>query len=317
MNTTVPKVNFLQRLVRSRAFNRIVLTAIVSSALLVGVETIPTFDPAAPWGKVVLLLQDAILWLFLLEVIVKVGAHGARPWRFFLDPWNVFDFAIVAICFLPLQTNFVAIYRLARLLRTLRLVTALPQLQLMVGALLRSIPSLGYVGVLLMLHFYIYAVVGTFLFRANDPVQFGTLSRTTLTLFEVLTLEAWPEYLRTQMYGSDAYYDDAQRQLAGEVPRSQAWPIVAPLYFGSFIFLGAMIVLNLFTGIIIKGLEDAQDEVAEAERKQDAEMLGRDLTVADELCLLSEELQEVAQRLEMLQANVRKSPAAGVPLSTS
>jgi voltage-gated sodium channel len=307
--------DYLNRIAQSPLFNNVILAAIILTTVLVGVETLPDFDASSHWGRTVLFLQEAILWLFLVEVIIKIGSHGARPWEYFYSPWNVFDFVIVAICFLPLQSNFVAIFRIARLLRTLRMITFLPQLQFLIGALLRSIPALGYVGVLLLLHFYMYAVMGTFLFRHNDPVQFGSLPKTMLTLFQVITLEAWPEYMRTQIYGSDAYYDPIQRQLAeGLVRRSEPSPIVAPLYFISFIFLGAMIVLNLFTGIIINGLEGARDEVAEAARKKDEAALGREFTVPDELALLSAELQEVAERMMLLKAGLQQpSSAVGQP----
>ncbi len=298
-------VDAFKQIVQHPLFGRVIIGLILLTSLLVGVETLPQFDIDTPMGRLVLMAQDVILWLFLVETIIKIGAHGSRPWDYFRDPWNVFDFAIIVVCFLPIDSNYVAVFRIARVLRTLRLVTALPQLQHLVAALLRSIPSLGYVGILLLLHFYIYAVVGTFLFRSNDPVQFGTLPRTMLTLFEVLTLEAWPEYMRTQMYGSDAYYSDEQRELAqGFIVSPTAWSYVAPIYFGSFIFLGAMIVLNMFTGIIIKGLEEAQDEVAQAARKTEEERIGRELTVSDELNLLSNELQEVSQRMRLLQASL-------------
>lgn len=313
-------VEQLNRIVHSKAFSRFILGAILLTAVLVGLETLPEFDDSTAGGQMVLFAQNVILWLFLVEALMKIGAHGSRPWRYFLDPWNVFDFTIVAICFLPLHTNFMAIFRIARVLRTLRLVSAFPQLQLMVGALLRSIPSLGYVGVLLLLHFYIYAVVGTFLFRDNDPVQFGTLPRTMLTLFQVITLEAWPEYMRTQMYGSDAYNhdDDVWQTLAqGSKVVPQAWPYIAPIYFGTFIFFGAMIILNLFTGIIIQGLEGAQDEVAEAKRKQDAQSLGRDLTVADELDLLGTELREVSERMHSLKSSLQNSQTNGPEAATA
>jgi voltage-gated sodium channel len=303
--------DYLNRIAQSPLFGNIILAAIILTTVLVGVETLPDFDASSNWGRTVLFLQEAILWLFLAEVIIKMGAHGARPWEYFYSPWNVFDFVIVAICFLPLQSNFVAIFRIARVLRTLRMITFLPQLQFLISALLRSIPSLGYVGVLLLLHFYMYAVMGTFLFRYNDPVQFGSLPKSMLTLFQVITLEAWPEYMRTQVYGSDAYYDATQLQLAeGSVRRSEPSPIIAPLYFMSFIFLGAMIVLNLFTGIIINGLEGARDEVAEADRKKDEAALGREFTVSGELELLSGELQEVAERMMLLKAGLHQSSSA-------
>ena len=69
----------------------------------------------------------------------------------------------------------------------------------LVTALLRAIWLLGYVGLLLLLHFYIYSVIGTFAFGDNDPLRFGSLHRSMLTLFQVLTLEGW-NYIRATEY---------------------------------------------------------------------------------------------------------------------
>ena len=49
------------------------------------------------WGKPLHILNQAILWIFVAEVVVKMGAEGRRPWRYFLDPWNIFDFVVVTV----------------------------------------------------------------------------------------------------------------------------------------------------------------------------------------------------------------------------
>src|SRR5262249_51224434 len=153
--------------------------------------------------KVIDLIQNAILWIFVVEQVLKIASYGNHPWNYFRQGWNLFDLGIILICFLPVHAEFATVFRLARLLRTLRMVTILPRLQILVGALLKSVPSLGYVGILLGLHFYVYAVAGTFLFRQNDPIRFGDLHHSTLSLFQVLTLEAWNEVMSTEYYGSD------------------------------------------------------------------------------------------------------------------
>jgi voltage-gated sodium channel len=238
----------------SPVFNRTILALIVISGVLVGFETHPAFGDGTPVGRVLDAMQDFILLCFVVEIVVKIAACGSRPWNYFRQPWNLFDFAIVAICFLPLNAKFATVFRMARLLRTLRMVTVLPRLQLLVSALLKSIPSLGYIGVLLGLHFYVYAVAGTFLFRHNDPVRFGSLPQTTLTLFQVLTLEGWNDILATEFHGSEVAYDDSWKVLSGSKRKSEAQPVVATIYFVSFIMMGTMIMLNLFTGVIISSM---------------------------------------------------------------
>ena len=100
---------------------------------------------------------------------------------------------------------------------------------------------MGYVGMLLFIHFYIYAVLGTFLFGANDPGHFGTLGASLLTLFQVVTLEGWVDIMKIQLV-----------TLPGFGP---------PLYFISFIVVGGMIILNLFIGVIMNSMQESTAEI--------------------------------------------------------
>lgn len=217
----------IRRLTSSDGFNRFILVLIVLSSILVGIETYTAGTLSTFMNR----LQDVILWIFVAEIALRILACGSKPWEYFRQGWNLFDVAVVVICFLPLNTQFATVFRLARVLRTFRLVTMLPRLQVLVGALIRSIPSLGYIGVLLGMHFYVYAVAGTFLFRANDPIRFGSLHESTLTLFQVLTLEGWNDVLNTQLNGSDAEYPDSWKDMAGTSRVSRPQPVIAALYF--------------------------------------------------------------------------------------
>ena len=137
-------------------------------------------------------MDQVILWIFVVEIVIKMGAEGKQPWRYFADPWNVFDFIIVAVCFLPINAEYAAVLRLLRLLRVLKLVRALPRLQILVGALLKSIPSMGYVSLLLLMLFYVYACAAVILFGENDPVHFRNLPLAMLSLFRVVTGKTGP-----------------------------------------------------------------------------------------------------------------------------
>jgi len=99
----------------------------------------------ARYGTWLEALDLLVLAIFIVEIALKMAVHGQRPWHYFRDGWNVFDFTIVALCCLPMNAQFAAVLRLARALRLLRLVTALPRLQLLVGALLKSLGAMGYV----------------------------------------------------------------------------------------------------------------------------------------------------------------------------
>jgi voltage-gated sodium channel len=253
-----PPVSPAAAIVRSAVFQGIVLAAIVAGAILVGLETSDRVMAVA--GDLVLGLDRAIIWFFVLEIVLRIVAFGSRPWRFFTDGWNVFDFLIVLFCVLPLGTAYVQVFRLARVLRVLRLASAVPGLQVLVTATLRSIPSMLYVVLLLVMLLYIYAVVGVFLFGENDPVHFANLPLALLTLFSVLTLEGWVDVLRIQMFGS-AGFPDYPVEFASVEPISSAQPMAAVVYFVSFVLVGTMIVLNLFVGIVVQGMEAAHEEV--------------------------------------------------------
>lgn len=298
--------SFCQRIVSARWFQPLILGVILAAGVLVGLETSSQLRQGyGAWFKG---LDALILAIFVGEIGLKLGAHGRQPWRFFRDPWNSFDFAIVAACLLPLNGHYLAVLRLARVLRVLRLVTALPRLQLLVGALLKSIPSMGYVGLLLFLLFYIYAVMGTFLFGANDPQHFGSLPASLLTLFRIVTLDNWTDILYAQMYGPAR---DAIAGFAGAV-EFRPMPVAAAVYFLSFVLLGTMIMLNLFIGVIINGMNETQREAEVRERKKHLEQLGR-ATLADEIILIEHELDALKTRLQTLRMLAGGSKSNGDP----
>ena len=299
----------LGRFVDSDPFQHGVLAVIVLAAVLVGLET--SRDLVASHGSLLHTLDQVVLGIFALEAALKIGRHGRRWYRYFADPWNVFDFLIVVVCLLPVGGQYAAVLRLARVLRALRLVTAVPRLQLLVGSLLKSIPSLGYVGLLLTVLFYVYAVMGIFLFRGNDPVHFQDLSTSLLTLFRVVTLEDWTDVMYIQMYGSDAYPGYADFAQAHLRETSLGRPLLGAAFFVSFVMFGTMIMLNLFIGVIINSMSEAEGEKEAEERRRHLERDG-EISVGDEIRLIEEEVEKLGRRLgELRRREGRQLPRRG------
>ncbi|MEM9415021.1 MAG: ion transporter [Planctomycetota bacterium] len=291
--------NPLGRLIASPWFQNTVLVLILLAAVLVGLETYPSVMDRH--GDLLHLLDKVVLWLFAIEAALKMAQHGKHWYRYFQDPWNVFDFIIVAVCFLPVNTQYAAVLRLARIMRALRLVTAVPRLQLIVGSLIKALPSMVYVSLLLGLMFYVYAVMGVFLWGGNDPVHFGNLQKSMLSLFRVVTLEDWTDIMYIQMWGSDRYPFSVGDRVAYDGQfNSQASPVVGAVYFVSFVLLGTMIMLNLFIGVIINSMEEAQDEQAADAREKSMEETGH-LSVEDELALVEEQLEKLQQQLRLIR----------------
>jgi voltage-gated sodium channel len=288
-------IELSKKIVDAKWFQIFIILVIVSAGVVVGLETYPGLMESS--GSILHLLDNIILWIFVLEIVLKIVAKGNKPWEFFYDGWNVFDFIIVAVCFMPIGGAYIAVLRLARILRVFRLVSAMPKLQLLVGALLKSIPSMSYVGILLFLLFYIYAVLGTFMFGQNDPIHFGSLQVSMMTLFKTITLEGWIDFMNIQFYGSDIY---GYEQFPNTVRIPSAHPIAAPIYFLSFILLGTMIMLNLFIGVIINGMEEThkEEEVKELARIRH-EMKG--MSVEEEITLISEDINKINENLKLLK----------------
>jgi voltage-gated sodium channel len=292
-------VDTIRSIVQSKRFQYGILALIVLAAVLIGLETSP--EISAKFGREIEILNNVILGIFVVEVVLKMAQHGRHFWRYFYDPWNVFDFAIIAVCLLPMNSQYAAILRLARVFRALRLVTALPKLQILVNALLKSIPSMFYVGLLLFLLFYLYGVMAVFLFRQNDPVHFHNLPTSMLTLFRVVTQEDWTDVMYIQMYGSDVY---AYTNTTNVEPIPSARPVLGALFFVSFVFLGTMIMLNLFIGVILNSMQEAQiEEESETLSQQGDSDLPESATsmlagIQRQLVAMNVRLETVHNRLE-------------------
>jgi voltage-gated sodium channel len=225
-----------RRIADNPRFQQFILGVIVLGAIVIGVETSATLT--ARHGAVITALEILIQTIFVTEIAIRVLAYWPRPAAFFASGWNVFDFLVVAASLLPQAGAFAMVARLARLMRVTRLVSVFPELRLIIGTMVRSIPSMGHVIVLLSLLLYVYAVVGFHFFREEDPAHWGSLGAALLTLFQVLTLEGWVEI-----------------QAAVIGPNPWAW-----VYFSSFVFVAVFVVVNLFIAVVINNLESVKHE---------------------------------------------------------
>jgi voltage-gated sodium channel len=259
-----------RRIVDSPLFQNFILGVIIIAAIVIGVETSAAFT--VRYGGAIAALEILIQTIFVVEIVIRIAAHWPRPLAFFKSGWNVFDFAVVAASLLPQAGAFATVARLARLMRVTRLVSAFPELRLIVDTMVRSIPSMGHVIMLLSLLLYVYAVIGFHFFREADAAHWGSLGTALLTLFQLLTLEGWVEIQR-------AVLDT----------RPWAW-----IYFCSFVLVAVFVVVNLFIAVVINNLESVKHEQQIAADHQSAH---RELLEA---------LEAARVRLEEFEARVRR-----------
>lgn len=104
----------------SDPFEGVVATLILLNALLLVVELSPD---AGAWEDELWLVYSASQAVFVAEIALRVLACGPRFGAFFKDPWNAFDFAVVALTFVPVVGAWSLLGRLVRLARVLRLVS--------------------------------------------------------------------------------------------------------------------------------------------------------------------------------------------------
>ena len=227
---------FAQRLVAWKGFERFIISLIIINGILVGIETSEAL--ASQYAHWLELGNSIIISVFVVEAILKITAVAPR-WRlYFGDGWNLFDFTIVVMSLLPATGELALVARMARLLRVLRLVSALPELRLIVNTLLRSLPGMANIMLLMSVVFYIYAVAGQQFFHTVDPEHWGNLGISLLTLFRVVTLEDWTDLMYTTM----AVYP-------------YSW-----IYFVSFVIVGTFVIINLFIAVVIDNLDEAKQE---------------------------------------------------------
>lgn len=296
-------MQIIKLILESKWFQNSIIFLILLSGILVGIET--DFEFYHQNKKTLDFLNYLIIAIFSIEVILKILQEFPKPWNYFKDAWNVFDFTIVALALLPINSQYITVVRMLRLLRVLRILKISPHLQLLVSTLLKSIPSMGYVGLLLFLVFYVYAVAGVFLFGANDPIHFGTLSKAFLTLFQVVTMEGWVDIMNIESFGCNKF--GYEGDLATLCVQSIASPISARIYFITFILLGTMIILNLFIGVIMNSMEEAQQETMNERLKKEHGSFSNALeseviNVEKEL----EDLKEHVHRITLLMKSKNK-----------
>lgn len=256
----------------NQAFEMFVVSIIILSALVVGAKTYSIPDQVL---SLLAVLDWVITFIFLAEISIRFIAHTNKK-AFFLNAWNIFDTLIVVVSLIPIENSEMALLgRLIRIFRVLRMVSIIPELRTLLDALAKALPQLGYVALLMFIIFYIYAAIGSTLFREINPVLWGDISISMLTLFRVMTFEDWTDV----MYETMTVY-------------SLSW-----IYYLTFIFFTAFAFLNMIIGIVVNTLEEEHA----LERAEAAEANGEPTMFE-----LQKQLQVIQEQLAVIHSNQTK-----------
>jgi voltage-gated sodium channel len=263
--------------VESDRFQRAITLIIVLNAITLGMET--SDSVMERWGGLLHTIDTIVLAIFTVELTLRIVAQGPR---FFLNGWNLFDFFVVAIALLP-SSGALSVLRALRILRAFRLVSAVPAMRSVIEALVKSLPGLSSIFLLLSLVFYVFAVMATMLYGESNPERFGTLGISMFSLFQVMTLEGWPDVVNSVL----------------EHHR------FALLFFIPFMMLSTFTVLNLFIALIVDSMQklhkieiEAIDEAERAAEAADRAKIGREL---DELTAEIRAMREAVEQLQRTQ----------------
>ncbi|TPV55086.1 ion transporter [Aestuariibacter sp. GS-14] len=255
--------NRFEHIRSNKAFELFVIGVILFSALLVGAKT---YDMPAAVNHATNILDWLISAFFLVELTIRFLAER-RKLDFFKSFWNWFDTIIVLVSLLPLENSDTAlIARLVRVFRVLRMISIIPELRILLVSLMKALPQLGYVMLLMFIIFYIYAAVGSTLFEQINPVLWGDITISLLTLFRVMTFEDWTDVMYETM---------------------EVYPL-SWFYYLSFIFFTAFAFLNMVIGIVVNVMEEENAKAWREAHKDEPTLKD----IAEQLAALEKKLDQ-------------------------
>lgn len=256
--------------VRSRGFEVFFGCIVILNALVIGAQIDnPGMFPLSGW----FVINMAFFCIFVAEGAVKVYVLG---WRDYIsDRWNVFDVVVTIMVavemsayygsfqsrFYDTWSRYVAadFTQMLRLLRLLRLARVFSELGVLLQSFLGSLQALGWIALLAVLWFYISACIATVFIGRRDflpsedqeeirelRVKFSSIPMSMFSLFEVMTLEGWVDYVRPLIHTR----------------------VHMVFFFLFFIFITSFFMLNLVTAVVVDRTVSAQEQMEENEEKE-------------------------------------------------
>jgi voltage-gated sodium channel len=263
----------------------VILLAIMVAAIAAGVETQDNGETQST-TDLIEKVEVVILIVFGLEMVALVFAEGTRPWYYFREKMNCFDFVIVVVCLISMLLpssgeggSAVQALRMLRLLRLLKLLDEIPELKQIVVGLQSGLSSIFFITCIMVLVYYLYAVVGLMMFQDNDPHHFTDLHNAMISLFRASTFEDWTDIMYINYLGCDKWgYSDPLPDPNNPLKTvactdSNGGSTGAIVYFLSFVVVNAFIVLSLFIGVVTSSMIDARSEALR--NKLEAELRGQ------------------------------------------
>jgi len=275
VNSSKGRIKWLTGLVYSSPFEFFIAFVILVNATSLAILTMPDLDPSV---RQACEQMDLICFaIYGTELVLRMLSYGRRTLEFFKEGWNIFDFIVIAIS--PLFAGQTVVLRLLRLLRLFRIFRFLPEVRVLTTSIVRSLPPLMSLAVLIFVALFMYGMVGHYLFGDSDSDNWGSITSAMTSLFILLTLENFPNYLE-----------------AGVAISPWALP-----YFLSYVFVVVFTVLNVLIGVVLNAMDEAREE-----NRDRAKRLGQLTEIVDEVEIMTEDGKISEEELKRLREKVAR-----------
>uniref|UniRef100_A0A671VY25 Voltage-dependent L-type calcium channel subunit alpha n=1 Tax=Sparus aurata TaxID=8175 RepID=A0A671VY25_SPAAU len=260
------------RIINSSQFEYIMFVLILGNTLTLAIQH---YEQSKTFTSVMDLLNMIFTVVFTIEMIIKLlalRAHVRFSLHYFIDPWNSFDALIVVGSVLDIAVSekevhkresgkvSITFFRLFRVLRLVKLLSKGEGIRTLLWTFVKSLQALPYVGLLIAMIFFIYAVIGMQTFgkvaidddtHINRNCNFQTFFMAVLVLFRCATGEQWQEIMLAALPGRRC--DPESDTEPGE--EFSCGSNLAYIYFISFFMLCAYLIINLFIAVIMDNFE--------------------------------------------------------------
>ena len=250
MEISVDKTSeHLRNIISSKLWSYSIAALIIINTIVLGMETYPNFMNT--YGYFLTSIDHIILYIFIIEIILRFIAYRLD---FFKDSWSIFDLFIVVIALIPAQDGFSAL-RASRALRGLRLISVFPKLRNVIEGIAKAIPGICAIAGVMAIIICVFGLIASKLYGNSYQEWFGNLHLSVFTLFQIMTLEGWPDIVRTIMQ-----------------EKPYAW-----IFFVTYILIATFSVLNLFIAVIVDAMprnhsdnkQEEQDKINAINKKLD------------------------------------------------
>jgi voltage-gated sodium channel len=230
---------YLSNVISSKLWGYCIAVLILINTIVLGMETYPNVMKA--YGEFLTFIDQTILYIFMIELILRFIAYRLD---FFKDPWSLFDLCVVGIALVGSQDAFSA-FRAARALRTLRLISVFPKLRKVIEGLVMAIPGICAIAGVMAIIICVFGLIASKIYGPYYPDWFGNLHLSVFSLFQIMTLEGWPDIVRSVMQ-----------------EKPFAW-----IFFVIYILIATFSVLNLFIAVVVDAMQrnHAEDSGGEHE----------------------------------------------------